>query len=106
MTKKDEWIQRILRENRESIDRLDAVLVYTLGERFARTKAIGKLKADYDLPSADPDREAEQIARLQELAANADVDPEFAKKFIRFIIDEVIRHHRLQKNSKQQDIKE
>ena len=63
-------------------------------------------KADYDLPAADPDREAEQIARLQELAANADVDPEFAKKFIRFIIDEVIRHHRLQKNSKQQGIKE
>ncbi|THD72000.1 chorismate mutase [Thalassobius vesicularis] len=84
----------ILKEHRESIDRLDAILVYTLGERFKHTQAVGKLKAEHDLPPSDPDREARQIARLEELALAADLDPEFAKSFLQFIIQEVIQHHR------------
>ena len=40
----------VLKEHRESIDRLDAILVYTLGERFKHTQAVGKLKAEHDLP--------------------------------------------------------
>lgn len=84
----------VLKEHRESIDRLDAILVYTLGERFKHTQAVGKLKAEYDLPPSDPDREAKQIARLEDLANRANLDPEFAKKFLNFIIDEVIRHHK------------
>jgi len=88
----------LLAGHRESIDRLDAVLVYTLAERFSCTKAVGKLKAEHDLPPADPAREAEQIERLEQLADESGLDPEFAKKFMRFIIDEVIRHHqKLQK---------
>jgi chorismate mutase len=83
----------LLREHRESIDRLDAILVYTLGERFKHTQAVGKLKAEHDLPPSDPAREAAQIARLEDLAIQADLDPDFAKKFLRFVIDEVIRHH-------------
>jgi chorismate mutase len=81
----------LLKGHRESIDRLDAILVYTLGERFKHTQAVGKLKAEHDLPPSDPAREAAQIARLEDLAKRADLDPEFAKKFLRFIIDEVIR---------------
>ncbi|KPN64417.1 chorismate mutase [Aliiroseovarius crassostreae] len=84
----------ILKEHRESIDRLDAILVYTLGERFKHTQAVGKLKAAHDLPPSDPAREASQIERLENLARRADLDPEFAKKFLNFIIDEVIRHHK------------
>ncbi|MGR3323460.1 MAG: chorismate mutase [Pseudooceanicola sp.] len=83
----------LLKEHRESIDRLDAILVYTLGERFKHTQAVGKLKAEHDLPPSDPAREAKQIARLEDLAKRADLDPEFAKKFLNFIIAEVIRHH-------------
>ena len=83
----------ILRGHRESIDRLDAILVYTLGERFKHTQAVGKLKAEHDLPPSDPSREAAQIARLTDLAKRADLDPEFAKKFLNFIIQEVIQHH-------------
>jgi len=83
----------LLKEHRDSIDRLDAILVYTLGERFKHTQAVGKLKAAHDLPPSDPAREAEQIARLEDLAHRADLDPEFAKKFLNFIIAEVIRHH-------------
>ncbi|APX89622.1 chorismate mutase [Brevirhabdus pacifica] len=83
----------LLRDHRGSIDRLDAILVYTLGERFKHTQAVGRLKAKHDLPPSDPDREARQIARLEELALAADLDPAFARKFLNFIIQEVIRHH-------------
>ena len=83
----------ILKDHRDSIDRLDAILVYTLGERFKHTQAVGKLKASHDLPPSDPDREERQIARLEDLANRADLDPEFAKKFLNFIIAEVIQHH-------------
>ena len=86
--------QTLLKDHRASIDRLDAILVYTLGERFKHTQAVGKLKAEFDLPPSDPNREAKQIARLEKLAQEADLDPEFAKKFLNFIIAEVIQHHK------------
>lgn len=85
---------QVLKEHRASIDRLDAILVYTLGERFKHTQAVGKLKAEHDLPPCDPNREADQIARLEDLATRADLDTEFAKKFLNFIIAEVIQHHK------------
>ncbi len=88
----------ILKEHRASIDRLDAILVYTLGERFKHTQAVGKLKAAHDLPASDPAREAAQIERLEDLANRADLDPEFAKAFLNFIIREVINHHRKHRN--------
>lgn len=88
----------LLKDHRASIDRLDAILVYTLAERFKRTQAVGQLKAEHDLPPSDPAREARQIERLEWLSKEADLDPEFARKFLNFIISEVIRHHeKLQK---------
>jgi chorismate mutase len=45
------------------------------------------------MPPADKDREARQIARLQALAEDSALDPEFAEKFLNFIVAEVIRHH-------------
>ena len=64
-----------------------------LAERFRQTQAVGELKASAGLPAADPSREATQIARLRELAQAARLDPDFAEKFLAFIIREVIRHH-------------
>ncbi|WGV15726.1 chorismate mutase [Fuscovulum ytuae] len=93
MTDAAQRAAEILKEHRESIDRLDAILVYTLAERFKHTQAVGRLKASHDLPPSDPAREARQIERLETLAREADLDPEFAKKFLTFIISEVIRHH-------------
>jgi chorismate mutase len=88
----------LLKEHRDAIDRLDAILVYTLAERFKQTQAVGRLKAEHDLPPSDPDREARQMARLDQLAQEAHLDPDLAKKFLTFIISEVIRHHeKLQK---------
>lgn len=98
MTDKPASATTLLQEHRASIDRLDAILVYTLAERFKQTQAVGRLKADHGLPPSDPVREAEQIARLETLAREADLDPEFARKFLSFVISEVIRHHeKLQK---------
>jgi chorismate mutase len=84
----------VLKAFRESIDNIDAALVFMLAERFKITQAVGQYKADHGLPPADAGREAQQIARLRSLAASAHLDPEFSEKFLRFIIDEVIRHHR------------
>ena len=82
-----------LEDMRASIDNIDAALVHMLAERFKCTKRVGRLKADHDMPPADAARESRQIARLRELAIEADLDPAFAEKFLTFIIDEVIRHH-------------
>ncbi len=78
---------------RESIDNSDAALVFMLAERFKITQAVGEYKATHALPAADPAREERQIARMRQLATDAHLDPDFTEKFLRFIIDEVIRHH-------------
>ena len=78
---------------RQSIDNIDAALVFMLAERFKITQAVGRHKATHGLPPADPGREDRQIERLRRLAQDANLDPEFSEKFLRFIIDEVIRHH-------------
>lgn len=78
---------------RSSIDNIDAALIHILAERFRITKAVGAYKAENALPASDPGREERQIARLRKLAEDAQLDPEFSEKFLRFIIQEVIRHH-------------
>lgn len=85
---------------RDSIDNIDAALIHMLAERFKITRAVGEYKAAVGLPPADPEREARQIARLRILAASAKLDEELAEKFLRFIIDEVIRHHERIKRGK------
>ena len=89
-----------LKRYRQSIDNIDAALIHMLAERFRVTQAVGQYKATTGLPPADPGREEAQIARLRKLAVEADLDPEFSEKFLRFIIDEVIRHHERMQNGK------
>ena len=75
MTNLSPTVLDVLHDHRDSIDRLDAILIYTLGERFRHTKAIGKLKAENNLPPSDPERERYQISRLENLADEAGLDP-------------------------------
>ena len=82
-----------LSQIRQSIDNIDAALIHMLAERFRITQAVGEYKAEAGMPPADPTREREQIERLRKLAEEAGLDPEFSEKFLRFVIDEVIRHH-------------
>jgi len=84
----------VLATYRKSIDNIDAALIHMLAERFRITQAVGEYKARVTLPPADPAREQRQIDRLRKLSEEADLDPEFSEKFLRFIIDEVIRHHK------------
>ena len=89
----DDPVAEELLRLRMSIDNMDAALVHLLAERFKVTQQVGELKAAHGLPPADPTREAQQIARLRALAEDAKLDPEFAEKFLNFVIAEVVRHH-------------
>ena len=93
MSEIDEDVQAELAALRATIDNIDAAVVHMLAERFKATQRVGRLKAEHQLPPADPVREQDQITRLRELAARANLDPVFAEKFLGFVIAEVIRHH-------------
>jgi len=78
---------------RDSIDNIDAAIIHMLAERFRCTQQVGALKAAHALPPADPAREARQVERLRRLATESKLDPDFAEKFLAFVVKEVIRHH-------------
>ena len=82
-----------LQDIRDSIDNIDASIIHMLAERFRCTQKVGVLKARHNLPPSDPVREAQQVTRLRQLASAAKLDPEFAEKFLAFVIREVILHH-------------
>lgn len=88
-------VETELQRLRDSIDNIDAALIHMLAERFKCTQEVGRYKAEHGLPPADPGREARQIGRLRALAQDAKLDPDFAEKFLGFIVTEVIRHHEL-----------
>ncbi|MBT5072121.1 MAG: chorismate mutase [Kordiimonadaceae bacterium] len=89
----DEKREKLI-EYRNSIDNIDAAVINMLAERFKITQKVGVYKAKYGLPPADKDRESKQIARLRKLSENAQLDPDFSEKFLDFIIEEVIHHHK------------
>lgn len=92
MDKQREAISQLENERR-SIDNFDAALIRILAERFRCTQRVGHIKARGGLPPADPVREEAQVVRLRELAEQSGLDPDFAEKFLSFMITEVIRHH-------------
>jgi chorismate mutase len=89
----DDAISPELAELRQSIDNIDAALIHLLAERFKATQKVGVLKAATGMPSSDPNREKDQVARLRRLAIESHLDPEFAEKWFTFVVAEVIHHH-------------
>jgi len=85
--------QAALLSYRQTIDNLDAALIYILAERFRCTHNVGELKAAYNLPESDKNREAVQLTRLKEIAQSSGLDVNFVEGLMRYIIDEVIRRH-------------
>jgi len=92
--------QKQLKEYRDSIDNIDAALVFLLSERFKITHKVGVLKAENTLLPADKSRESQQVSRLRKLSKEASLDPEFAEKMLNFIIAEVISNHENLRDSK------
>ena len=86
-------IDEQLRSFRASIDNIDAALVHLLAERFKITQAVGSPQGGGRPAGDGPRREDQQVARLRALAAQSGLDPAFTEAFLRFILDEVIRHH-------------
>ncbi len=82
-----------LNDLRESLDNIDNALIFLLAERFRVTQKIGVYKSEYGLPAVDEAREKVQFARIEKLARDRGLNPEFAMKMLRLIIDEVVENH-------------
>ena len=82
-----------LEEMRKSIDNIDNAIVAMFAERFKVTNRVGYYKAERQLPSKDPEREAKQYERIVEIAEQYGLDPEFAKSYLEAVIERVINNH-------------
>lgn len=78
---------------REKIDQIDQQLVTLLGERFAETLQVGKIKARQELQSFDPGREAQKLEKLRELSEQQGVNPDLVAKLFSQIMQEVVNNH-------------
>lgn len=82
-----------LNQFRQEIDSIDSQLIDLLGRRFSVTRKVGKLKADGQLPSVDPNREKQQMQRLARISKEKQVNPDLSQQILRSIIDEVVTEH-------------
>lgn len=78
---------------RKSIDNIDNAIVAMFAERFKITTKVGYYKAEKGLPAKDPEREAIQYRRMNELACQYGLDPEFAASYLSAVIERVVRSH-------------
>lgn len=85
--------QSSLEELRTQIDLLDKELVQTLAKRFAVTHKVGVIKSNNQVASIDPQREAQQFAKMTQLATTNSLSPQLCHNIQRLIIDEVVLEH-------------
>ena len=79
---------------REQIDALDQQLFTLLAERFKVTTQVGALKKREQLPAQDVAREAAQLQKTADLAAQTGLSADFALQVQRLILDEVVAQHK------------
>jgi len=82
-----------LEDLRKSIDNIDNAIVAMLAERFKVTNRVGYFKASNKLPAKDPNREASQHVRIQELSEQYGLDPELASAILDQVIEKVVAIH-------------
>ena len=86
-------VDLLLKYERSTIDRLDAIIINALIERFSVTKRIGLIKAEHDIETYDRDREKMQLKALEKLIEDSDVDREFIEKLMKLITTESKKKH-------------
>lgn len=84
-----------LQDFRTNLDNIDRALVYLLAERFFVTHKVGLYKKSNGLPAVDAKREQAILADVRSRAENSGLDPEFAERLFRLIMDEVVKDHKL-----------
>lgn len=83
-----------LQDLRQQIDKVDRQIIELLKQRFLVTNKVGQYKKQEGLPAQDKAREKVQMARIEELASEAGLNPKLATDLLRVIIDEVIQNHK------------
>ncbi|RKK02552.1 chorismate mutase [Pseudoroseomonas wenyumeiae] len=86
-------VEARLESNRQTLDNIDAALVYIFAERFGCTNATCVLKFEYNLPPLDRAREEYRYARLRGLAKENKINQNFVEIRMRFVIDQIIQRH-------------
>ena len=86
-------VDLLLKNERSTIDRLDAIIINALIERFSVTKKIGLIKAENNIKPHDGEREQEQVKTLEKLIGDSDLDKEFIVNLMNLITTESKKKH-------------
>jgi chorismate mutase len=78
---------------REQIDRIDQALVLLLGNRFALTQRVGRIKAEQRLEAFDPQREESKLREIRALCEQHGVNPELMADVLAQVMREVVKNH-------------
>ena len=83
----------MLKNERSTIDRLDAIIINALIERFSVTNRIGLIKAENNIEPYDRKREKKQVEALEKLTRDSDLDKEFIIDLMKLITTESKKKH-------------
>lgn len=83
-----------LQNYRKQIDRIDHAIIKLLARRFAITNKVGLYKAKHNLSSTDRSRELAQMAQIEILAVQYNLNKSFAKIVIKKIIELATKNHK------------
>ena len=86
-------VDLLLKNERSTIDRLDAIIINAMIERFSVTKRIGLIKAEHNIDSHDAKRERTQIKTLEKLLGDSDLDKNFVINLMKLITTESKKKH-------------
>ena len=73
---------------RRKIDIADEEIIIAISKRMETVRLIADYKKKDGIPIFDSDREKEVIERIRKYAEESDINPDFAEKIFRLIIEE------------------